>query len=145
MDAYGIPARTERRFMTRGNMVGLLLAAAILTLAGVLLVKQFGSHRLQAIPTSVDAPTFWYCHKCQQGFALSPREAAQTMSQERLTAPNGQPDRHGRTVIAVKCPSCGGKAVSAYRCLTDGTIFDARSPEGHSRGCPKCGWNPLSK
>lgn len=102
-------------------------------------------HRLigaSLIPSAKSTETFWFCHACNAGFALTADEYTRNVAYVVPdAATNGAKHQVPHPRATVSCPKCGGPAVSARCCLCqpDGTIYDPRPPDGSDGKCPKCG------
>ncbi len=121
--------------------VGLLLAAA-----AALLIRQTTHGGDEALPSTSDTATPWYCITCQKGIELTAAQYAEQMRYgiHPADAAAGSGDVP-RTVAMAPCPVCKKWAVQARKCPKDGVIFDSH-PTGASKGiCPKCGWDPLAE
>jgi len=113
------------------------ISAVILLLVTAALVALKGEAWwwTERAPDTPDSATYWYCHQCREGFALTAAEYEKRVFQY---LPKGDPMRQDglvRPELRVKCPRCSAGAVSARRCLTDNEIFDPAETGGV---CPKC-------
>jgi hypothetical protein len=126
----------------RATVLKLTAAGLLFAAAAFLVVRHFEGGSDEALPSTDDTATPWYCLTCNKGIELT---AAQYAEQTRyavhpndLAAGGDMPSQ----VAMAPCPHCQKWAVAARKCPQDGVIFDAHET-GASKGvCPKCGWNP---
>lgn len=129
----------------RATVIKLVGTGLLFAGAAYLALRHFQGGSDEALPSSADTATPWFCLNCNKGIELT---AAQYAEQTRyaihpndVAAGGDMPSQ----VAMAPCSICGKLAVAARKCPQDGVIFDAHST-GASKGiCPQCGWDPTAE
>ncbi len=130
----------------RATVLKFIGAGLLFAVAGALTIRHFQGGSDEALPSSADTATPWYCLNCNKGIELT---AAQYAEQTRYAVhPNDIAAAGGdmpSQVAMAPCSICGNMAVAGRKCPHDGVIFDAHATGASKGKCPTCGWDPAGE